>query len=268
MSNYTEQCLFEHRFWLQILQEHSLFIYNGLGPSETTYISKVKQFVDKFQDLLTCAKASIGTSELLDLTNRAYRSAKRLRCFKLDLLREHITGNLVLHLTPSFLNHMVNENEEYLRILQHLKKQEVPPKVHPLHHHLLWLFDATFHASAIPMYMDYTEKNILQTSQGYEEKFKNYYIKAVEFAGYIRTNIKQFPALVRLNRQVDIEMRLFLKFLEELKELQLGDELLATFSNSLPDHLAREEHYYLLKLSECTDMPGIDSAVPGTRREL
>lgn len=258
MADYPTECLFEHRFWLQILGEHAQFIYEGLGPTEVVEIAKAKQFADKFDALLALARQPLTRPELLKLSERAYRHASLLRAFKLYLLGRHMVGGIICYLTPSFLNHMVNETEEYLRILDFLRQGQVPPKLHPLDHHLLWLFDASFHTTAIPTYIDYTEKDITQICRAFEGKFQGYYLKAVEFAGYMRTKIEQFPALSRLNHQVNLEMRLFLKFLEELKELELSGELLSSFSAVLPDHLAREEYYYLLKLASVSDIPQPD----------
>ncbi|MGE5405367.1 MAG: DUF2935 domain-containing protein [Candidatus Saccharibacteria bacterium] len=32
--DYGESALFEQRFWLQVLDDHSRFIHNSLGPAE------------------------------------------------------------------------------------------------------------------------------------------------------------------------------------------------------------------------------------------
>ena len=35
--------LFENRFWLQIMGDHSRFIYYSLAPNETAHIHKARQ---------------------------------------------------------------------------------------------------------------------------------------------------------------------------------------------------------------------------------
>jgi hypothetical protein len=47
---------------------------------------------------------------------------------------------------------------------------------------------------------------------------------------------------------------MFQAFLCELEELRLTDELLGTLSPLMADHMSREECYYLMKLSEVTDV--------------
>lgn len=255
MTDYTTDCLFEHRFWLQILGEHAQFIRDGLGQSEPQEIAKAIELARKFDELLLLSRQPLTGQPLFDLTERAYRNTVRLREFKLHLLRRQLTGNLSLYLTASFLNHMVSELEEYLRITGFLLQGTSPPKLHPLDHHLLWLFDASFHCAAIPMYIDYTETNIIHGSRKFQREFEVYYLKAIEFAGYLRANIERFPALTRFNHEVNLEMLLFAKFLEEIKELELDGKLLSVFTAILPDHLAREEYYYLLKLSTVSEVP-------------
>jgi hypothetical protein len=71
----------------------------------------------------------------------------------------------------------------------------------------------------------------------------------VELAGYTRTGLRTFPALERFTKQAELEMALFMEFLTELKELGLTKELLGTLMPLMADHMAREECYYLTKLS-------------------
>lgn len=61
-----------------------------------------------------------------------------------------------------------------------------------------------------------------------------------------------------------MEMVLFRKFLEELKEMDIRLEALGTLSPLMIDHMAREECYYLLKLSQVTALtpPACDPAKP------
>ena len=47
-------------------------------------------------------------------------------------------------------------------------------------------------------------------------------------------------------------------FLKELEELELSDELLSRIDPLMPDHMLREECYYLLKLSQSGSVPQPD----------
>jgi hypothetical protein len=46
LSNYVnETALFEHRFWLQVLGDHSRFILYALSPKESSEIQTAEQFI-------------------------------------------------------------------------------------------------------------------------------------------------------------------------------------------------------------------------------
>lgn len=159
---------------------------------------------------------------------------------------------------------MINELEEYQRILKHLKAGQVSPVYHELHHHLVWLLDAAGHSEAISSNLDGVEKRLREKSDSFTKHFEDFYLKAVEMAGYLRTNVTTFPALAKFNSDTQLEIKLFQRFLQEIEELRLSNQALGTFAPLMADHMFREECYYLMKLSESAnlDTPNCDPAKP------
>ena len=259
-SAFERTARFEHRFWLQILGDHSRFIHEALAPVQEEEIEKASTFIRVFDTLLERAK----TADLIPLTIEAESEVMKLREFKLELLSQQLIGKIKIHLSPTFVNHMINELEEYVRILKHLKAGEFPPIYHELHHHLLWLIDAAGHAEAISSNLDGVEKNLREKSREFTKTFENFYLKAVELAGYLRTNLASFPALDKMNLDSQLEIKLFQNFLQEIEELRLSKQALGTFAPLMADHMYREECYYLMKLAESTklDQPNCDPAKP------
>jgi hypothetical protein len=257
-SKFRNAALSEHRFWLQILGDHARFILTGLSPQETTEIRRAQHFIETFDNLLAQARRDISDEGLKTLTRLSFQSAKELREFKLHLLRRHLIGEIGLGLPPTFLNHMVNELAEYINLLTYLEEGEAPPVMHPVSYHLLWLSDAFGHADILHNSVDPAEKRIRALSLRFARHFEEYYLKAVEVAGYLRTGLERFPALSRFNKETGLEMKMFTKFLEEIKELELSDQLLGALSPLMPDHMAREECYYLIKLAQSSDIPPPD----------
>ncbi|MED4298864.1 DUF2935 domain-containing protein, partial [Priestia megaterium] len=139
-SIYTQHAIFEHTFWIRVLKDHSQFILDALAEKEKEEIQMAKTFIQTFTTLLDSVKGPPNNIE--NLTMEAKAQALALKEFKLSLLKKHLTTDFTIHLTPTFLNHMVNELDEYLLILSYLEKQQVPPIFHELHHHLLWTLDA------------------------------------------------------------------------------------------------------------------------------
>ncbi|MBM7645643.1 hypothetical protein JOD45_001861 [Scopulibacillus daqui] len=258
MASFREASLFEHRFWLQILGDHSRFIYGALSPNEKEHIQTAQQFMKTFDQLLEAARSSPSNEELQMITKQADKYAKDIRAFKLELIKEHLTNHLKIHLTPTFLNHMVNEVEEYIRVLGFLVKGQTPPLVHEVHHHLVWLMDAAGHADSIRVSLDEREYFLKDKSDKFRRTFEHFYLRAVEMAGYLRSYVQEFPALSRFNNQVDIEMKVFKEFLHELEEMEMKGEVLDIISPLMADHMAREECYYLIKLAESRGLPKPD----------
>src|SRR6476620_2765442 len=128
---------FEHCFWLQILGDHSRFIYEALAPVQKEVIEKASIFITVFDSLLDYAKSI----DSMQLTAKAEVEVIKLREFKLELLRKHLIGKIKIHLSPTFFNHMINELEEYQRILKYLKAGQVPSVYHELHQNLISLLD-------------------------------------------------------------------------------------------------------------------------------
>lgn len=257
-----EQAWFEHRFWLQILGDHSRFIYNALSPVELKDIQTASQFIHHFDQLLQQAREQ--SVPLNELNAAASTLTGQLRAFKLDLLDRTLRGKVKIGLTPTFLNHMVNELEEYQRILASLLEGKGVPQFPSLHHDLLWLQDASGHAASLAMDLDSVEKRLIKKSQKFEKHFTQYYMKAIELVGYFRTMKDRYPALGKFHHDVNLEMKIFMSFLKELEELELSEELLSRIDPLMPNHMYREECYYLLKLSQSSDIakPDCDPAEP------
>lgn len=253
---------FEHRFWLQIMGDHARFIRDTLAPKEKRDIELASHYIAVFDQFLNQARSA---SSIDELNRQALSQVLELRSFKLSLIERHLQGNIMIMLPPSFINHMVNELEEYARTLQALVRGEAVPVYHPIHHHVLWLQDGFGHAASIAGNLDFAESSLIQKSKQIEQHFKDFYLKAVELAGYLRTNLKYFPALSRFNQQAELEMKLFQQFLQELEEMRLDASALGVLTPLMADHMFREECYYLTKLAQTTKQikqPACDPAKP------
>lgn len=260
---FEQAALYEHRFWLQILGDHARFIRDSLAPTEVEEIERAATFIQVYDRLLLTAREPLGKAALQELNQMAYRHTLELRNFKLHLLRRHLCGEIMIHLTPTFINHMVNELDEYIRVIAYLQAEKIPV-FDVVHHHLLWLPDASGHAYAIRTNLDKVEADLAKRTKNFEQKFDHFYLKAVEIAGYLRTQLTEFPALQRFNEQVEMEMGLFMQFIHELEQMKLTNVLLATLMPLMADHMAREECYYLTKLSQVSQIqsPDCDATKP------
>jgi hypothetical protein len=259
-----ENTLHEHRFWLQILGDHSRFIFFSLAPTESTYLSTAQEFIILFDNLLDESRKQLSDTELSCLNQQAYDAAIRLREFKLELLAMSITSDLKSHISSSFFNDMLNELDDYLTILNALMSQQ-NSVFHPIQYHLLWLSDAVGHSATIAAELDMVEKDLINKACRYEVEFSDLYAKALMMNGYLRTKICSFPSLDRLNEQAGLVITSFMEFLEDIRDQRLDNRVLGSLMPLMADHMAREECYYLWKLSMFTPAirnPGCDPGRP------
>lgn len=252
-NNIKEMTLFEHQFWLQILGDHSRFILNSLSPNEKYLIKHAKEFKELFDNLLEVSRESLSKEDLKTLNCRAYESAIRLREFKFNLIDKHLKGKIAISLPPTFINHMVNELEEYIFNLVNLIGGNIPSSS-PINLHLLWLPDGSGHAASIASDLDPTEKDLIKLSNEYSKKFDNLYLKTIEYNGYTRTGTCHFNALDSLNTTAGKVMVQFKNFLKELKEAVIDNKVLGIITPLILDHMFREECYYLTKLSMVSEI--------------
>lgn len=256
--------LMEHRFWLQIMGDHARFIFFSLAANEVEYLQRSQDFIIGFDQLLEQVNNSTNTEEFDLITKQAFQLTMQLREFKLILLSLTLISDIKIHLTSSFINDMLIELEEYITVLQTLSNNN-PVLYHPLHYHLLWLTDAIGHAASVSANLDLVEKDIIDKSNYYELQFTDLLIKATMMNGYLRTKLDNFSSLSRLNKQVEIIITSFKDFLGELRDERLNGHVLGTLFPLMADHMAREECYYLWKLTQTaglTKKPDCNPASP------
>lgn len=263
-QNYDVLARDEHSFWLQVLGDHARFILESLGVKEKYEIQHAERYIVEFDMLLSIVRREMSSGELAGFNKQVIDKVRKLKVFKLHLIQRHLTEHPSLNLSPSLLSHMINELEEYESILRYLDGGKIPPLAHPIHHHLLWVVDAIGHSASISSSLDMSERELRKELKEFEQDFCRYYNKVQELAGYLRTGLLAFPALTRLNQEINQLMIQFISLLNELKDLSLKNEILGSTNPLFFDHMLREECYYLKKLSQVTDIlpPNCNPASP------
>lgn len=248
INTIEDLAIFEHQFWLQIFGDHSRFILNALSPKEIQLIEQANKFIKLFDDLLQKSRQPLSKQDITALTIDAYNASLEIRDFKLNILRRHISDKINISMPPTFINHMINELDEYIFILTALIKGKIPPTV-PIHLHLLWLPDGSGHASTVANNLDSTQKELIIKGQDYSKEFDSLYLSAIEYVGFMRTAIYDFPSLSNFNNTASEVMFSFKNFLDKLMEDILSKKVIGTLTPLMSDHMSREECYYLTKLS-------------------
>jgi hypothetical protein len=228
-------------FWLNIMIDHCTFFLLTLSSKEMNYINDVKQFQKIFINLDQKDK-DITMPFIDEISNQVNKFIE----FKKVVLKQLISNNIELNLPPTFVNHMINEAVEFYNELQKIKLNiKENPIAENLSAHKLWLPDAAGHASAIIATLDPTEVEEINKAKYFEISFNNLFIKVNELNKIlIRTNFED-GNLKYFNKQVIYKITEFIDFLHDINSLRMQNSLLGYLNPLMPDHMIREEEYYL-----------------------
>jgi hypothetical protein len=156
-----EESLFELRFWLQVMGDHIRIIQRSMAPKEVTRIQQAESLMRRFDDLLEGVRQEpMSDQQLGAALNESKGAGEQLRAFQRNILGEQLVGKVATDLSPTFYSHATDELDEFLRLLSSYVQGKTPPAVHPLHHDLLWLLDASVHADIDRARLDLTEKKL------------------------------------------------------------------------------------------------------------
>jgi hypothetical protein len=233
-------------FWLAIMADHASLIRSSIMPQNSHQLLVAENFYVVLQREVHKIKAAptLETAALEEIL----ATLLSLREFKRELLGATLSRAAVTRLSPSIYNLMLNELEEFLRILGELQAGGVSDDS-ALGRHLLWIFDAAGHAALLTQVLDRAEYLYREEAKAYESAFDKMYLKAVAQAGFYRSEATWVEQSLRhFNRQMLELMKEFVAFLTELQTGTEKSQILSNNDKLLPAHMIREANYYLQKI--------------------
>lgn len=272
----------ESWFWSGVMHDHAEFIFTSLPPDQVQaarWASGFKQTLERLHGEILSVAAAAGIvgpagahavtgppaeaplagfdgKELAfyeqraqQLTRAVLEASMSIRGFKEQLLQQKLDCTIQIGLGPSLLAHMIVEAEEAVRALSGAREDApLPPALESLHHHLIWLPDASGHAAALHNGLDGVEHRLRGITHQFQEIFDGMHIKALELRTMLRVAPRMVGALRRFNRDSVARIRTFRDFLTELREHLEGCAILGTLMPLFADHMLREELYYMEKI--------------------
>lgn len=277
------EALRENWFWSSIFRDHAGFIHDNLAPDQEQLTRWAQGFRTHFEQIHSEAAqaaqaagiigpagsyalagrpteqplAGLEGNELFRLeqlsqrlSNSLLQQLNGLKSFKEDLLQRKLDCKVKLGLPPTLLAHMLVEAEEAQRVMGRVRAlAPLPPALQALHHHLVWLPDASGHAAILHGQMDGVEQKLRIVTEDFREIFSGLHIKALELYSMLRIAPRMVGALRRLNQDSLAQIGLFRAFLTELREHLEGCEVLVgSLMPLMADHMLREELYYTEKI--------------------
>jgi hypothetical protein len=266
-TDITKKNSADNQFWLQIMGDHTRFILNALSPKEPDEAKQAERFIALLDGLLARSKEALSDSQLKQLNQDAYQAAQEFRKFVLHLIRRQISEKLILSLRPSFLNHIVNDSEQYLDRLSLYINDHVS-LLGPAGVSLVWLLNTYINALTIEDGLDATAfDHNKQQAREFANTFLDLYFKAYVMNGLRRSGLNDFPALSSLNDDIEEQMIKFAEYIVDLITLMENRKVLGNITLLYLDNFYRQLCYYMTELSGVSKVkiPVCDPASP--RRE-
>jgi hypothetical protein len=247
LSAIKDKAVTELSFWLRIMGDHARLIQDSLrstAPNLLMVVENFREIYDRLGEKLTNDRRD------QEFYNEILSTTISFREFKRELLGDSLRNTGVTSLSPTTYNHMLNELEELLKVIHDLQSDTFPYD-NILASHLLWLSDAAGHAAILQSQLDKIEYRYRDEAKAFENAFDKMYLTGVEIAGYFRSDSlvaqPKLDAYTCRNAELTSE---FMEFLQEIKAQTEQNRISGNITPLLPDHMLREESYYLQKISK------------------
>ncbi|TCW41433.1 DUF2935 family protein [Laceyella sacchari] len=244
----------EHRFWLQILYEHALFVYENLSPGETEAVTQACAFMHEFCELLSELSgmdphAPVHAPTNVGFAQRAYAVASRYCQFEEGLQKRRINNEVVLSLSPSYFNGTLLEAKEYIRLLSYYVKGIQPPHLPLLSLLNTWLIDQLGHSILLINMLDPLETIVATRSERFRNLFRSLLSQAQSMAMFPYSESEIYPRLALLGHETADVVKRFYRYVETVTRLYRKRQVLNKTTLRFLEHHFSETNYFLIKLS-------------------
>ena len=245
----------EHLFWLEILQDHAIFVRDHLSVEEQKEISIAERFIQSFGIVLNNLRQlhpgiEFSSEDQIAMAKQAYTVAYEYYRFEGHLQNLRIQNQINLNLSPTYLNGTLNENQEYLRLLSYFVNGQNPEPLRLEQLLDLWLEDQLGHIILLRNVLDPIEIAIERQSEAFAQKFQMFILQNHHIKGYLRFTEQGFPRQKELALEVGravIEMNLFVR---SSVEKYKGERILNKTTLRFIEHHFPETCYFIKKLAD------------------
>lgn len=238
----------EIKFWLQIMEEHALFIKTGLPCDKPDLIEEAAAFEKEFKALRLRAEKLQSEKKFAELVADIIGTLKEFIRFKKLLLGMSLTNRLGSALPPLFFDHLIREAEYFMAILEKLRAGKKLAVVKALEVDF-WLRIMADHTKFIDSRIDPSERSLIGVVRGYEVEFDDLSMQARDYISFFEHHHTEVPAFGRFlqdSRSATMRLR---DFKQAVHEMIVKCKVLSTIPAIMADHVRREAEHFLLVLA-------------------
>lgn len=244
----------EHYFWVNILLDHAIFVRDYLSPVEVNFVEEAVAFIGRFTEVrnqleLIPKNSPVNSHSMVEFSKVSAQVSYDYYQFEGKILNLQLSNKILINITPTYFNGTLNENGEYLRILQYYVNgtDYFPlPLVDLLD---LWLEDQIGHASLLNRALDGIELILKEKVDTLSKLFSAHMLKNDAIKGYLRFLPPHFPVQIAFAREVAGTVLTFNQLVEHVIKLYKGKEVINATTLRFLEHHFPESCYFLSKLS-------------------
>ena len=238
-----------NRFWLQIMGDNALILYNALSPQEAEDTDQAKALTDKFDALALRANQNPTADQTAQINKEAFQATQDLRRYFLQIARKFVTKIYYLDLDLAVINNFVNDTERYLDLL-HAYMHGKQPAFDPILEEIFWLPIFTQQSNYIADNVGYYQKENRERALYLADILNDYWSFSMELRGFSRIGTYDFPIAKEHQIAVVNVLRDYYEFLTSLVALQQQDKIPGSMSLLYMDRSRRMACYALKEAAE------------------
>lgn len=244
----------EHSFWLEILEDHAIFVRDFLSPAEVQWVDYAKRYIAAFRGLrrnLAALPRDLPASapEMIGIARQAHPLAAGYLEFEGHLQKLRLQNEVLLTTTPTYFNGTRLENQEYIRLLGYFMRGEQPVELPETALIDMWLIDQIGHSLLLDTMLDPTEVELKLRTESFLNRFRAYQAKHISIKGYLQVMPPGFGVQRRFTRELVETIDEFRRFVAQVIELFRRDEVLNRTTLRFLAHHFPETCYFLRKLA-------------------
>ncbi len=240
----------EIKFWLDIMQEHAVFIKAGLPADNVALISEAQRFYEEFGVLREKAERVQSERKFTELIAAVQDTVRDFLRYKRELLRMALTCTLGGWNFPLFLDHMAREAEYVLRLTAAIQPG-IPAflDMYKAQETVFWIRIMENHTEFVDHLLDPSERSLICTVADFSTEFDQLYLQGRDFISMLRSRPSSTPAFDRFVQDARVATLRLRDFKKALHKMITECRVLGLIPALLADHIRKEADHFLMILA-------------------
>lgn len=243
-----------NRFFLNLLADNALVVYNALSPDEIEIARLAKAYTQRLDALARRADA-VTAADLPVLNKDSLQAAQELRKFFINILDRKTSEDFHLDLKATSINSFTKETEKYLETLDAFIHNRIPA-YNPIDEEVFWLLLFANLSKNISDNLGNFQKRYRDQANELAQTLSQYWAFSVELHGIISSVGDRYTRLADEHHVAVNETLLELyEFISTLIRLQRESRIPGSLSLLYLDRGRRMVCFYMLQWARSINAP-------------